>query len=259
MIRPILKYYDIGVGVKAFSSTRKGGYSHGNYGEFNVNKYCGDDEACITKNRRALCDELDINEERLIMPHQNHGTEIRQIAPDFFNLPNVIQKQILEDVDGVMTNMMDVCVAVSTADCIPVLLYDNEHHACAAVHAGWRGTVARILQRAVAVMKTAYKTNLEHLEVCIGPGISLNAFEVGDEVWQKFAEAGFDMKSISKRYDKWHIDLWECNRMQLIDIGVNPCNIQIANICTYSNTDEFFSARQMSINSGRILTGILLK
>ncbi len=259
MNKPLLKYYDFGVGLKAFSSTRKGGCSIGSYGEFNVNKYCGDEDAHIKKNREALCVELGIEDACLVMPHQNHGIEIKQITPEFFDSTAVVRPQILENVDGVMTDMSGVCVAVSTADCIPILLYDEEHHACAAVHAGWRGTVSRIIQNAAADMQTAYGTQMELLKACIGPGISLEAFEVGDEVWQVFYDAGFDMDTISRRYDKWHIDLWECNRRQLTEVGVNPQNIQIAGICTYSHADEYFSARRLTVNSGRILTGILFE
>src|SRR5574344_864498 len=142
MNKPVLKYYEMSPRVTAFSSTRKGGCSIGNHGEFNVNRYCGDDESCIRANREALCAELGIDDEHLIMPHQNHGIEIRQITPDFFKLPSTIRCQILENVDGVITDMNGVCVGVSTADCIPILLFDKEHHACAAVHAGWRGTVS---------------------------------------------------------------------------------------------------------------------
>ncbi len=145
MNKPVLKYYEMSPCVTAFSSTRKGGCSIGNYGEFNVNRYCGDDESCIRANREALCAELGIDDEHLIMPHQNHGIEIRQITPDFFKLPSTIRCQILENVDGVITDMNGVCVGVSTADCIPMMLFDKEHHACAAVHAGWRGTVKRII------------------------------------------------------------------------------------------------------------------
>lgn len=245
--------------VIAFSTTRRGGYSKGNYASFNANMFCGDNEADVLKNRSALCEELDISCDRLIIPHQTHETTFRVIDEDFLMMPERQRQVALESVDGVMTDVSQVCVSVSTADCIPILLYDEAHHACCAVHAGWRGTVARIAQKAVTSMAAVYATHPGDLHVCIGPGISLTHFEVGDEVWQQFKDAGFDMSAISEKQTKWHIDLWACNHIQLTDMGVNPRNIQVAGICTFSHADEYFSARRLTIQSGRILTGILIK
>jgi YfiH family protein len=255
---PVIKYYDISPNVSAFSTTRYGGYSKGAYASFNANLYCGDDVDDVLKNRIALCHELGLFPEKLIIPHQAHGVVVQKIDLRLLELDEERQKAELEGVDAVMTNMTGVCMAVSTADCIPILLYDEKQHACCAVHAGWRGTVKRIIEKAVAEMTAAYGTVPATLHACIGPGISLANFEVGDEVWQEFSDAGFDMDRISRRFVKWHIDLWECCRMQLADVGVNPRNISVAGICTYSHADEFFSARKLSINSGRILSGIFI-
>ena len=94
---------------------------------------------------------------------------------------------------------------------------------------------------------------------CIGPGISVEAFEVGDEVWKQFAEAGFDMDRIARREDKWHIDLWEANRWLLLNEGVLPYHIEVSGICTWTQHMDFFSARRQGIASGRILSGIMIK
>lgn len=256
---PVLKCYHISPDVMAFSTTRHGGYSKGRYASFNANAYCGDDAEAVLKNRKALCAELNISQNSLIIPHQTHGTVIRQIDKRFVEMQTEDRLREIEGVDGVMTDLSRICVSVSTADCIPILLYDKLSKACCAVHAGWRGTVKRIAEMAVAGMAAVYGTKPETLQACIGPGISLENFEIGNEVWAEFAKAGFDMEKISRHYVKWHIDLWECNRIQLVEAGVNPRNIQIAGICTYSHADEFFSARKLTINSGRILTGIFVK
>jgi len=259
MTRPVLAYYDMGPGVVAFSSTRKGGCSTGLHGGFNVNQYCGDNPGAVMQNREALCAELGIDGHRLVMPHQVHGTVIRQVAADFLLLPEAVQQMILEGVDAVMTDVPRVCIGVSTADCIPILLYDAEHRACCAVHAGWRGTAQSIAAKAVAAMQLTYGTHPATMQACIGPGISLEHFEVGDEVYRVFAENGFDMDRISRRYEKWHIDLWECNRMQLESAGMNPQNIHIAGVCTYSRAGEYFSARRLGQLSGRVFTGIFVR
>jgi YfiH family protein len=146
---------------------------------------------------------------------------------------------------------------VSTADCIPVLLYDEAHHAAAAIHAGWRGTVKRIVKKTVEAMGERFGTNPEELKAVVGPGISLEAFEVGDEVYEQFQDAGFPMAQIARRYAKWHIDLPACNRLLLEETGVH--RIEMSGICTYQQSGDYFSARKLGVDSGRILTGIVLR
>jgi len=251
MISPQLTYYNMGTGVTAFSTTRQGGCSTGNYAAFNINGYCGDDEVHIAANKVALCGLLGIESNRLVMPHQVHDCVVRRIDGP--------QQGVIEGVDAVMTDVPQLCIGVSTADCIPVLLYDSTHRAISAVHAGWRGTVLRIVQKAVEAMCHAYGTAPADLQAVIGPGISLDSFEVGDEVYDQFLSAGFDMQPISRREAKWHIDLPMCNRLQLMEAGVAADHIQMTNICTYQQYDRYFSARRLGIQSGRIYTGILIK
>ena len=248
---PSLQYYHIAEGLTAFSSMREGGYSTGRYGEFNINRYCGDSDEAIRKNREALCRLLDITDDRLLMPHQVHKAEIA-VVDEQWDID-------LEGYDALMTNVEEVCIGVSTADCIPVLLYDPRQRAVCAVHAGWRGTVMRIVEQSIARMTEVYGTNPADLIAQIGPGIHLESFEVGDEVYQAFEKEGFPMESISRKYEKWHIDLPECNRLQLISAGVPETHISVSPVCTYMQSDTYFSARRLGIESGRIFTGIILR
>ena len=259
MIQPELQFYHIGEGVKAFSSTRHGGYSKGSYGEFNINHYCGDSEEAIKQNRALLCQLLQIDDDHLLMPHQVHQTEIVAVDEAFLGLSSAERKARLEGVDALMTDMSGICIGVSTADCIPVLLYDKPHHAACAIHAGWRGTVKRIVEKAVASMTAVYGSRPTDIMAQIGPGIHLESFEVGDEVYEAFVSEGFTMETISKKMEKWHIDLPECNRLQLLDSGVPQRQIAVSEVCTFQQSDTFFSARRLGINSGRIFTGILLR
>lgn len=266
MKRPELHFYDFGSDVVAFSSTRLGGYSVGNYGEWNINRYCGDSTEAICRNRQALCEMLGIEDDKLLMPHQVHLTEIARIDEELLGLSAEERQQKLEGIDAIMTNLRGVCIGVSTADCIPILLYDKKRHAACAIHAGWRGTVSRIAEKAVIRMGDTFGSIPSDIIAQIGPGISLDSFEVGDEVYEAFAKAGFDMSTIGKRYaasgpesEKWHIDLPVCNRMQLISSGISADNIRVAGICTFKQHENYFSARRLGISSGRIFTAILLK
>lgn len=257
--KPVLQYYPLGEGVTAFSSTRQGGYSEGRYGEFNINRYCGDSEEAIQKNRETLCQLLGIEDHSLLMPHQVHLAEIAVVDREMLTLPTEEIQQKLDGIDALMTNEAGVCIGVSTADCIPVLLYDPIQRASCAIHAGWRGTVQRIVEKAVARMTEVFGSDPKNLIAQIGPGIHLESFEVGDEVYQTFEKEGFPMELISKKYEKWHIDLPECNRLQLVAAGIPETHIAVSPVCTFQQSDTFFSARKLSINSGRIFTGILLQ
>ena len=187
---------------------------------------------------------------RIIVETNIAGTLVRKTAEE--------RQQALEGIDALMTNIEEVCIGVSTADCIPVLLYDPEHRAVCAIHAGWRGTVKRITEQAVQKMIAVYGSRPADMVAQIGPGISLDSFEVGDEVYETFANEGFPMESISKKRDKWHIDLPTCNRLQLESMGVPAQHISVSPVCTFKQTDSFFSARRLGINSGRIFTAIIL-
>ena len=179
MTEPQLTYYPLGEGVTAFSTTRHGGFSRGNYGEFNVNRYCGDAPEAIRQNRRLLSLKLGVTDDRIVMSHQVHGVQIRKITLGFLYASVDEQTARLEGVDALMTNVHGVCIGVSTADCIPIIIYDPQHEAVCAVHAGWRGTVQRIAREAMLAMITEYGSNPSQLQVVIGPGISMEAFEVG--------------------------------------------------------------------------------
>ena len=242
----------------AFTTTRQGGVGKGTYSEFNITHYCGDDPEAVRQNRRMLCQLLGIEDTHLILPRQTHQTNIRRVDEGFINLTEDERRIALEGMDAVVTNLSGVCIGVSTADCIPVLIYDPVRHVACAVHAGWRGTVARIVEKAIATMTAHYGSHPQDMVAQIGPGISLDNFEVGDEVYEAFLEAGFDMSSISHHEEKWHIDLPQCNRLQLLSCGVPDDAIFLSPLCTYQHPDTLFSARRLGIHSGRLFTGIVL-
>lgn len=206
---------------------------------------------------------LGIEDDCLFLPRQTHGNRIFGIDRVFTEKDKEQQEALLYDVDAIMTDLPQICIGVSTADCIPILLYDSARGVVAAVHAGWRGTVADIAGECITAMQHRYNCKAADIRAIIAPGISLDAFEVGDEVYEAFSAAGFPMERIARRYPaaegtKWHIDLWEANRLSMIDRGIKAANITTAGICTYKHHDSFFSARRLGINSGRIFNGIMI-
>lgn len=249
-------------GIFCFTTTRHGGVSTGSYASMNCTPYTGDDPGCVERNRERLLAALPQQPAALVIPYQTHGTRVLSIDGTFLSADAGQRHALLQGVDALTTDRPGVCLCISTADCIPILLYDRCHRAVAAIHAGWRGTVAGIVTHTLQQMCDLYGTAPGDLVAVIGPGISRSAFEVGGEVADAFARAGFPMQDIAD-YDsatgKYHIDLPRANQFLLASFGIpEPC-VEMCGICTYTRHAEFFSARRLGIRSGRLLTGIMLE
>lgn len=272
---PLLNYA-LGAGVRAFSTTRVSPFSlteedlanMGPYAAFNVTHYCQDDPERVARNRAWLCHTLGIAQDALLIPRQVHGAEVFCVGQDFLQATELERKELLEGKDALVTNLKNICIGVSTADCIPVLIYDPKQKVVAAVHAGWRGTLQRIALVALKVMDERFHTNPEDVHAVLGPGISSEAFEVGEEVVEAFGKAGFNLSKLvsrrppvagSSQKQKPHIDLWAANVGVLEEAGVPLRQIQVCGICSFSSVDTFFSARRLGILSGRTFSGILLR
>ena len=151
--------------ISHFTTTRHGGVSTGTYASMNPGVYTEDDPGFIRKNMELLSDAVGISLENMVIPHQTHEDRVLAIDASFLSLNDKERKQRLEGVDALVTNVPDVCVAVSTADCVPVLLYAPDRKVVAAVHAGWRGTVLHIARKAASLMIEAYeRRNNPHTE-----------------------------------------------------------------------------------------------
>ena len=240
-------YYDLGKDITAYTTDRT-----------------------IGRDGEKIRAALGAHEAPFFYPHQVHTDKIYKVDEAFLAESAVRQKELLEGVDAVITNLPGVILGISTADCIPVLVYDPVHHAAAAIHAGWRGTLLRIVEKAIDLMQQQYGTQPYQCSAAIGPGISVDSFEVGEEVFRQFLDAGFSMDGVTtwmpNRHRgeqpalKPHIDIKEINRRQLLSKGVEAQKITISSIDTFTD-ERFFSARreqQGTVKCGRILTGFIL-
>lgn len=242
-----------------FVSTRKGGVGKDTYDSFNLSTYCGDNPEVVAENRNRLYDAFGVE---LLLPFQTHDDKILSIDASWKSLSPDEQLHRLQGVDALITNMPQICIGVSTADCVPLMFYDPKQNVIAVAHAGWRGTVKRIASKAVTVMEHDFGSVPADIQVAIGPSISLESFEVGEEVVQSFRNADYDMKELvwtNPQTMKSHIDLWEANKQDLMQSGILANNIEIAGICTVKNADTLFSARVLGIKSGRIISAIQLR
>ena len=140
-------------------------------------------------------------------------------------------------------------VGVKTADCLPILLVDERHRAVAAVHAGWRGTVAGVAISTLKAMAARWGTEAGDLHAAIGPGIGQCCFEVGPEVAVQFGEP----------FRRTRIDLAQANRRQLVESGLAPERIYTAGLCTCCPGDQFHSYRRDREKAGRMMSVVGVK
>jgi polyphenol oxidase len=158
------------------------------------------------------------------------------------------------EADAAITSMEGVFIGVQTADCVPILLADREGRAVAAVHAGWRGTAARIVERAVLRFQERYGVKPDDLVVALGPHIGICCYEIGEEVVAPID----DPEAISRRpeWPKPHLNLAEANKRQLLKAGVPSGQIEISSLCTRCREDLFFSYRRDGSRTGHMLSVI---
>ena len=189
--------------------------------------------------------------------HDIRTTVIKSPFPD---------PEILRGTDALITNLKGVAIGVRTADCIPILLYDPQIQVIAAIHAGWKGTLRRIVNSAISQMRVEYGSVPKNLKAVIGPGIQKNSFQVGEEVAFCFKDLGFPVEKVYSwngpkiRGDATtghHIDLVAANIWLLQSDGVDIANIQVSKLDTF--TEPFlYSARREGIDCGRMVTSIKL-
>jgi YfiH family protein len=156
---------------------------------------------------------------------------------------------VLGEGDALLENTPGSAIAVKTADCVPILLVDPRHHAVAAVHAGWRGTAAEIVRRAVEHLRREFDAASSDLEAAIGPAIGPCCYEVGPEV-----AAHFPKSLETGNPGRPHVDLAGANRRQLLTSGLDPARIYTSGLCTMCLPDEFHSYRRDKQDAGRMFS-----
>lgn len=246
--------------LEHFCTTRHGGVSLVNYESFNISPFTGDSAENQQTNVGLLANLLHINPTQLVFPYQTHSDSIRIIKAEFLQFSPLQKFYFLNGIDALITNIPQVCIGVTTADCVPVLIYDNVNKVIAAVHAGWRGTCSRIVEKTIELMTITYGTKPSDVFASIGVSISPKVYNVGEELIAEFEKANFPIYEIfNRRENQLYLDLWHANFWLLKQSGVPENQVEIAGICSFTNSNNYFSARKLGLKSGRMLSGILLK
>jgi polyphenol oxidase len=232
-------------------STRMGGVSPMPHDALNLAGFNEDTAENIYENRRRFLKLFD-GDWMLTGCWQMHSADIRTVRD------SDDASRDTEHCDALVTNTKGILLGVKTADCVPIILCDSRTGTCASVHAGWRGTLASILPRALDRMATEYGTRSEDVRAAIGPAALGCCYEVGSEVIDAFRKSFPDSEHLMKATRDGHalIDLQKANREQLTNAGVAPERIHTAPLCTMCRTDLFFSYRREKSQYGR--TGRLM-
>ncbi|MCH9608544.1 MAG: Polyphenol oxidase [Chlamydiales bacterium] len=213
---------------------KEGGVSKGAYASLNMSYSSEDDPKNVAENRKRMCLHLKIP--NLYTPGLCHGGRVAIAGEEKF-------------VDGVITDKPGLGLLITHADCQAALFYDPVHHAIGAVHCGWRGNVLNIYKKTVEAMGKTYHSRPEDLLVAISPSLGPDAAEFINYK-EEFPESFHPFQTKPN-----HFNLWEISRSQLMECGVKQ--IEIAEICTYENSDLCFSYRREK-KSGRLGTIIAL-
>ncbi len=248
--------------VHAFS-TRQGGVSRAPFATLNLGTSVGDDPQAVEENRRRFFGTFGIEPSQVVRVKQVHGDGVLVVDEALVarrGFPRLLLDERYE-YDALVTNLPDLALVISTADCLPLLIHDPVRGPVAAVHAGWRSTAKRIAARALRAMTAAYGTNPGDCRVAIGPGIRGCCYEVDAAVTEAMRAAlpAWEEHAAASRPGHVRLDLAGVNRALLEGAGVRPDRIGDVGFCTACRRDLFFSHRAEKARTGRMMNLILLR
>ncbi len=212
---------------------------------FNMSLSVGDNPDIVKENRIAFFSKLGLNPGKVAIQKQIHSDIVTVIDSPELNVG---------ESDAMVTNQKGIALAVSTADCAPVMIYDIENKVIAAVHSGWQGTLKQITLKTLEVMRERFGSQPENMAAYIGPSISQKNYEVGPEFKNMF-----DAKYLLTKNGKLYLDVKKANFDMLIKSGIKESHIQVSNMCSYAEKDILHSYRRDGKKSGRAFAVIALK
>ena len=223
---------------------------------FSLALHTGENKTDIISNRKRLSEYFQSDSKfHFIVANQTHSDHIAVITENVTKGWADSQNAI-EDCDALITNKTGVILTILTADCVPILLFDPVQNVVGAVHAGWKGTKAHIVKKTIQRMKSTFGCDAKDIVAGIAPSIGACCYEVGYDVAQHFLDYP---KSMTKKEDKYMLNLPYINHQQLLQSGLDEKNIEMSNICTACEVTRYFSYRKEQGCSGRFMSMIGLK
>lgn len=225
--------------IKVIVSNRFGGVSKGAYESLNLGLHVGDNPLNVLKNREIFASFFDANMEDLCFMEQTHSSKAR-----------VVESAVLSHSDAIITQQKNIVLCVMSADCVPVILFDQKTKTAAAIHAGRNGAFLNIIANTLSVMKENFGSNPTNIIAFLGASVRSCCYEIQSEIL-KTAKKDFGY-ALEKQGKKWFLDIQQIIKTQLQDNGI--LSIKDDNVCTCCNEDYFSYRREK--NCGRFATGI---
>ena len=191
---------------------------------------------------------------KFIVANQTHSANIR-IIEEAKELGWNSLESAIENCDALITNQKNIMLTILTADCVPILLFDSKQKVVAAVHAGWRGTQKEILFKTVQKMQETFNSNPKDILAAIAPSIGKCCYEVDWNVAQHFKHIN---NAYTQIHQKYMLDLPYINKLQLFNAGLKEENIEMSNVCTACEVEDYFSYRKEDGCTGRFMSMIRL-
>ncbi|KJS19288.1 MAG: hypothetical protein VR72_19385 [Clostridiaceae bacterium BRH_c20a] len=245
--------------VKHGFSTRIGGISGEPFNTLNMGFLTDDDWETVKENRRLFAQSLGIPLENIVAANQVHGDKIFKAGTSDRGRGAIEQNTAVKETDALITNEPGVALIAFYADCVPIMFLDPVLKAIAIAHAGWKGTVLNITRKTVEKMGEAYGCQPQNILVAICPSIGPCHYEVDTPVISQFQNNFNKWEKILKLKPggKAQLNLWEANRLQLLDSGILDRHITVSEICTYCHPEILYSYRYENGKTGR-LAGIIM-
>ena len=248
--------------VKHGFSTRMGGVSEGIFSSMNLSFHRGDKEECVHENFRRMAEALGTHTEHMVFSNQTHTTNVR-IVTKADQGKGIHRPLDYQDIDGLVTNEREVMLVTVYADCVPIYLVDTKHKAIGLCHSGWRGTVGKISQETLRVMRENYQTEAKDVIAAIGPSICQDCYEVSEdvvlEIEKSYGKECMGELAYAKENGKYQLNLWRANELALLQAGVSKHQIQTTDICTCCNSKYLFSHRATAGRRGNLAAFLELK
>lgn len=246
--------------IGSFVSTRKGGISHAPYHFLNLGLHVGDKESGVLENRRMLSEEVGIDQDNFVYLNQVQGNKVLVAKNEHRGAGSYDYEDCVKQTDAAITTMPGICLVTLVADCVNILLFDPKKKMIGVIHAGWQGTLNRVVQTTIEKAREEFDCNPKDIIASLGPSIDPCCYEIGSEV-----EGEFQKKlpkdaahAIKRRNGKKYLDNKLANVRQLLAAGLDAGNIEVSKICTGCDTGRFYSYRAEKI-TGRFGAGIFLK
>lgn len=245
--------------IVAVHSTRLGGVSKGYFSEMNLGFSRGDDQKDVLKNYHLFSEAIGVDVHKLVLSDQWHHNQILEVTSKHFGM-GIFKERTYDDVDGLITNELNLPLVTFYADCVPIYYYDPIKKVIGMTHAGWRGTATSIVKDMIKKMVSVYDCDVKNIKIAIGPAVCQSCYEVDKQVIDAMT---FDFSDLYYDYypekDRYHIDLKGLNKAIALSCGILKEHIEVTEYCTKCYPELFFSHRRHGNERGTQIGVMMLK